>query len=329
MGLFDKLFNKDPLADPVIKKYFEIIRGMWYTFSSDDFKKDISNITIRRYVEYFLGEPCNEEKLGKALELFNMSLTDYPRGKTQTILTDFRKSLINSTKYCCNRYEAYRMFRQEELDDATKKYNKVLDTIKDDVNYKHFSQGIEKMECGDTAVDIVIADSFIDGNPITRKLVLEYFIDTLIGRMKSEKYKKLYDINNDIALIALKAIHFEKHGNNKKEYSTITDDDYRNLVLSDPYYKKAVDDHPFEKEEYINKFIKAIKNGTVFCSLHTTFKKYYHINGVDDYFCDAVCNLTWKEITKNKWVNADGEDITNSKNIVDIEIILYTYLENS
>lgn len=346
MGLFDKLrdtvdnaknsINKaiesvqntnDPLSDPVVKQYFEIICGMRKTFLSTGPEAVTNNEKAKKYIEYFLGAPCDREKLERALELYNLSRNDSPSQKTETIVSDFRKSLTKSTRYQLNKYQAQKMFCQREIELATEEYNRVIDVIKENPNYIHFSQGIRKMQYSSAIKDIVIYNSFCEGNPIIKHIVLEFFIDSLLGRINSETYNTLYDSRDDVALVVLKALHFEKYGQQKEGYTTITDNDYRNFVLGVPYYNRVIEDNPFDKEEYISKFVKRLKSCQVFHGVYSSFKNCFHISSIDDYFCDSVCYLTWKSITQVcNWTNADGENISKSKNMEDIFYILLTYL---
>ena len=89
----------------------------------------------------------------------------------------------------------------------------------------------------------------------------------------------------------------EPYGGDKENYTSITDEDYRKFVLSVNYYKNEIDDNPFDKEEYIVRFAEGIKKREVFYMVDTSFgRECFHIRCIDDYFCDAVCNLAWKVI---------------------------------
>ena len=331
MGLFD-IFKKEknPLEDEIVKKYFEIICGMRHTFLATGREAITDNKRAKNYVEYFLGTECDQEKLEKTLELYNVSQTDYPNGKTETILSDFRRSLTKSTNYTLDRFEAYKMFCPEEIEAVEIEYSKVLDIIKDNVNYKHFSQGIRSIKASNTAKHIVIAKSFCEGNAITQEVIFEYLIDDFVSRMNNDTYTKLHNCRDDIALLVLKALHFEKYSANEVNYKSISDDSFTNFVSNVVYYKKAIDDHPFEKESYIEKFANCIKNGKIIDGVYTSFgRDCFHITSVNDYFCDAVCNHAWKVISKKyNWQNHDGENISNSKNPQDIFDIICCYLEN-
>ena len=205
-----------------------------------------------------------------------------------------------------------------------------VNVIKDNANYRFFSQGLSKMHCDSIVKDIVIANSFCEGNPITRKVVLEYFIDTVVGRMNSETYTSLYDVTDDISLIVLKALHFEEYGKSREGYTTVTAQEYRDFVLNVNYYKGVIDKNPFDKEKYIEKFINKISQRQAVSGVYSSFKECHHITCVDNYFCDALCNLAWKAIAGvADWLNAYDENISNSRNVSDVFDILVTYFENT
>ena len=65
MGIFNKLYNNYvPLSDDVERKYYEIAYGL---FSSG---RSFNYSGIKKYVEFHLGQPCDEEKLKNALANF-------------------------------------------------------------------------------------------------------------------------------------------------------------------------------------------------------------------------------------------------------------------
>lgn len=334
MGLFDKLLKAkpeakpgNPLADPVVKQYFEIICGMRSSFLSSGEEPVSGNARAKKYLEYFLGTPCDTEKLKQALVLYNQSRTDYPTNDIESVLSNFRKSLKNSTTYRLERYEAANLFLQDEIAAATIEYDKVLDVIKDNVNYKHFSQGLDNMSFGGTIKDIVISTSFLDGNTITKKLVFDYLISIYVGRMTNSTYTAISNYTDDIALLALKAVHFEKYKGCRADYTTISDEDCRAFVLEEPAYKTAIDDHPFETEKYVTRFVDRMKKAGVFVGTYTSFDfKCYRIGCVDDYFCDAVCNWVWKEISDSETWMKNEEDISESNDPSDVFSIVFTYL---
>lgn len=341
MGLFDKLksaidtatdaINKsiessqksnDPLSDLTVKRYFEIICGMRHTFLVTGPEKVTGNEKAKNYLEHFLGGSCDIEKLERALELYNLSREDYPSSKEATIVSDFRKLLRDSTEYDMDRYEACKLFCQKEIEAVTIEYNRVIDVIKDNINYDHFVQGLKKIDCDASIKDVVVYNSFAEGNPITRQLMFDFFCNSFTSLITNVNYKALYGIHDDIAKVVLKALHFEKCGESKEGYTSVTDDKYYNFVMNTSYYNEEINDHPFDKDEYTEKFIKQIKESKALSKIG------YSVIFREDYYCDLACNYMWKTIVQTgSWVN-NGEDISNSTKEQDVFNILCHYFKN-
>ena len=318
----------DPLADQTVKKYFEILCGMRQTFRNAG-RTQMPDLTKKRFIEYFLNDVCDEEAFDKANELFVCSTKDFSsRNDSDWGLAKIRETAENSRKYCMDEHEAYRKFCQEEIATATIAYNNILEVIKDNVNYLHFSQGMRKMNCDYIIQQIVISDSFCEGNPITQQLVMEYLVDSYIARYSECIRDGMgYRAGDDIALLIIKALHFEQYGHDRKNYKIIDHEVYRKFVTDVSFYKKSIDNHPFDTEEYIEKFASRIKNeGKIFGVPYTSLKGRFYINNVENYFCDAACNMLWKYITRMKtWLNEEGKDISESQEYNDLFLILVNY----
>lgn len=314
----------NPLDDPIIRKYFAIANGMWFSLKT---KPKVDDAKTRKYFAHFLGEECDLEKLQQVSRLFELSLQDYCGDPNGRAARDYRYSIKNSDTYKIECHQAHRMFCQDEIEKAKQEYQNVLDVIKDNVNYEHFSQGMRKVSGGQFIKNIVIADSFLDGNPITQELVLFHLLEVYIDKMNDETHNNLYDYHDDVALLVLKAFHFEKFDGNKESYTTIADEDYRNFVLNVGYYKSEIDDNPFDKEEYTQEFAQGIKKRKVFDSY--LGDGIYHIECENDYFCDAVCNLAWKAMASSRdWTNEKGENVSDSTDLDTVFRIVCAYLEN-
>ena len=322
---------ENPLADEKIKKYFEIICNMKNSLPKFE-DAAIEKEKAKKYIEYFLEGVCDEEKLENALALYHVSNVTYPSNEIEKELRRASMEVEEKGTYRLGKIKARKLFCQEEIATAMQEYNKILEVIKDNVNYLHFSQGMRKMECDYTIQLIVIADSFCSGNPITQKLIIEYLIDSYIARYnKYVDQGSGYHAGDDISLLIIKALHFEKYGHDRANYPDVDDESYRDLVMNVNYYKETIDNHPFDTEMYIEKFANRIKkDGEIFGVPYTSFKgRFYIEKAVDGYFTDAACNLLWKEIAKKKtWLNKDGEDISQTRNYNDLFLIFFTYFSD-
>lgn len=352
MGLFDKLREvvntvvdstqgtSDPLSDDVVKKYYEMIYGMRTSLTWSGNESADENSRARRYVEFLLGESCDNEKFKKAVELINLSRTDYPKTKLEEQLKAFNKSLKEEKKYGCKMDIAYNVCYKELVEEFQSEYDRIIDVIKDDVNCKLFGQGIRKRihekyvekigySMTEDITQIVIANSFLEGNSVTRKVVLDYLLDIYNNRVNNRKIDEFENRASQIEKMALKALHFEKYGKDKTGYISITDDDCRKFILNDASYKKKLAEHPFDQETYIERYIKNIMEWSVFRKDYSSYDKdtLFWFGVCDDYFIDAACNLVWREIAKEytECVNDAGENVSESKNITDVVNMLCDY----
>ena len=196
MGLFDKLKNimnassneGDPLQDEIVKKYFDIIYDMrtsrgWFETEIAD-----ANSRAKKYIELVLGETCDEARFVKAVELINLSRTDYPNTKLEKQMVDYRKSL--NKEYVARDYKsaygvdikrACEACYSELLAEIKSKYEAAI--VADD-DCKSFNDIIRKYilnqyrDTQDSSVVkdcscVAIMDSFFEGNEFTQKIVLQ------------------------------------------------------------------------------------------------------------------------------------------------------------
>ena len=320
--------NVDPLMDETVRKYFEILCGTGQNYRKwDEFP--MAELRAKRFVEHFLNDVCDERILEKAKELFKRSNL-FGDSNEDRELRKHADEAAKSGEYSMEECEAYRKFCQEEIDAATAEYNNILEVIKDNVNYIHFSQGLNKMKCDYAIKLIVIADSFYGGNPITQEVIKQYLIDSYRARINDESSKEYHYAGDDLALLIVRALHFEKYGHNRENYKTASDEEYRDFVMTVDEYKRAIDNHPFEKELYTERFVERITQSRVFNSRNTYVAgPSVYLNDKDDYFCDAVCHYLWNEIVrKGAWVNEDGENITDTRDYNELFGIWVTYFTN-
>lgn len=320
----------DPLSDPVVKTYFEIICGMVITFKLSANLAVTGNERAKKYVEFFIKQSCDETKLEKALELYNLSMNENSNNKIEKILCEHKRSIRYSHEYLIEDiFEAYRTFYSDEIKNAQSKYDYVIDVIKNDLNIKQFREGISKIG-NSQIVSIIMYDRFCEGCQVTRRIVLNYLYD---------KYLRMYsngrEIRWNIALFVIKALHFEKYGLGTTSYnSNISEDEFRNFVLSTTPFKTEINKHPFDIEKYTNDFIKSIKDSDIYnfgdkykITTSTLYLDSFDIIFSKTYLCDLACYLAWKEVKDSKiWVDNDEVDISESKEYQDVFAIMYSFL---
>ena len=202
MGLFDKLKNimntssneGDPLQDEIVKKYFNIIYDM--RMSRGWFETEIADANSRdkRYIEFVLGETCDEGRFVKAVELINLSRTDYPNTKLEKRMVDYRNSLYEEYKardyksaFGVDIKRACEACYPELLAEIKSKYEAAIVADDDcksfnDVVKKYLFDPYRNPEGYDFCIDsdiikdcicVAIMDSFFEGNKFTQKVVLQ------------------------------------------------------------------------------------------------------------------------------------------------------------
>ena len=343
MGLFSKKPSLKDLKDETVKKYYEIIYGMlrnttWYGNESAD-----EDSRAHKYVEYVLGGPCDEKKLKDAVELINISRTNYPSTKLENELKEYNKELRTLNKYTCDRLTAYKVCYPELVEEVKLKYNQILDVVKDYDDVKHFCFGIHKQisESESWKQDLVndcfyisMRDSLLEGNPVTIKNLFTLFTDVLYRRKNQlVEYDVCLFIHVAISF-ALHALQFEKYGKNRDEYVTLSLEDFQKAVMRFPLLVKDIEKHPFEKEQYAQQHAEKIQEASAFNMYYSSYyKQYLYFEKcfvVDEYFDDALCYYVWKEIAKEYVgsTNENGDDISKSRDPIDIVNMLYDYLNN-
>lgn len=220
MGLFDKLkgavdiakdtINKaiesmqeenisadveDPLQDEIVKKYYDIIYDMRMSLGWFGEESSEVNSRAQKYIELVLDEAYDEERFVKAVELINLSKTDYPKNKFEEKMVNYRKSLYPA--YATRDYKSIYGFDlktvceacyAELLAEIKSKYWAMLDAIEDDESCENFDDFLRKYIFDiyrggqDSSVvkdclSVAIMDSFFEGNEITKGVLSELSID--------------------------------------------------------------------------------------------------------------------------------------------------------
>lgn len=356
-----------PLLDEETKKYYEIIYWMkrnqnWYENETTD-----ENSRARKYIELMLGESCDEEKFVTAVEMTNMGVIDNPKTMLEKQvkklkdelnnelkgITDKRKEGLSEEadslyKYKCETEKAYRVCYIHLIEEIKVLYNGILDVIKDNVECKHFIEGFNKrilekykneFKHLDMCIYIVISDSFLEGNSVTKELLFYFFVDILNNRINNPSPKEYVAKGTLVYSLALRAVHFENCS--EGEYAPISHEECEKFVLDCPAYIKEIENHPFEKEEYTKKFANNVRNAYSFEPRFSSFEEYeeyissYHHSALTwvkcskTYFHDALANFVWKEIAEEYTETTDENGIImgESKDPMVVANMIYNYIK--
>ena len=283
--------------------------------------------TIKNYIEYHSGEACDVEKLHSILnnyfdkssnsEEFSRfsSIRDYfilrnnlqnkkiPSKKIEN-LVEINKELDRTQAYVCSKDAILDICFKDAINEIKAKFDNVLTIVEEYRDSKFLDEGLGRIrkECNETLpstladsiIKKVFLDSFYSGNSIITKCSVNFFIRYAV--IEHAEAFGLSDCFPHFSALSLKALHFEHYGNNKENYSPITDEECRDFVLNNKLYTDALRSHPFDKDEYINKFVAEIKEACNYISNYFFLRDLDYAVSEDAHFIDNICNLAWKKI---------------------------------
>lgn len=350
MKLFDKLIEKTkqfldktklfgehekPLFESeAVKMYYEIIYGMSKCVDSIWLSVAKAAEIVKRYIESQTSDACNESEIQTALELFEKS-RGYDKSELALRLKEYNKELEEKDNYVNKDFDIITLCYANELALIKNEYKKFLDTCAEfptttvdnptfplESNIKEHIIQVHSKTIGEyevtAIINKVIRDSFYEGNELTQRLLTNYLYYTI-----SERRVNRLSPLNALKIVALRAVHFEQHGGNRENYITLSDDEIRDFALRDRETNKKIANDPLGREKIRERFIN---------DMHTDFLWSYDRPSViwtmnrKDYFVDSLCNLAWKESIRNRcWKNADGVDITDSKDIIEVSDMIASY----
>lgn len=193
---------------------------------------------------------------------------------------------------------------KDAINDIKAKFDNVLTIVEEYGEFKFLDEGLGRIrkKCNeklpstlaDSIIKKVFLDSFYSGNPIITKCSVNFFIHYAV--VKHADAFGLSDCFPHFSALSLKALHFEHYGNNKENYSPITDEECRDFVLNNKLYTDALRSHPFDKDEYVNKFVAEIKEACNYISKYFFLRDLDYAVSEDAHFIDNICNLAWKKI---------------------------------
>lgn len=283
--------------------------------------------TIKNYIEHHSGEACDVEKLHSILndyfdkssnsEEFSRfsSIRDYsilrsnlqnkkiPSKKIENLI-EINKELDRTQAYVCSRDAILDICFKDAINDIKAQFDNVLTIVEEYGESKFLEEGLGRIRkeyneklpstLADSIIKKIFLDSFYSGNSIITKCSVNFFIHYAV--VKHAEAFGLSDCFPHFAALSLKALHFEHYGNNKENYSPITDEECRDFVLNNKFYADALRSHPFDKDEYVNKFVAEIKEACNYISNYFYLRDLDYAVSEDAHFIDNICNLAWKKI---------------------------------
>ncbi|MBQ2829333.1 MAG: hypothetical protein IJF20_08840 [Clostridia bacterium] len=338
MGLFDKLksaidtaadtINKsieasqkanDPLADPMVKKYYEVTYGLIKTIGRANYD------AIKKYIEYHLGEPCDETMLQKALEcywgypLYHIITENTFSENKQKKIEEVNRLLDTLNLYRCGKEEAYDICFKKEIKEITSEFENVLNVV-DEYSFKHLEEGMNRIRTNhyeniglktySGIIHMVVKKKFLENNPSVETILV-----TCLERA-TYKYRKINGAFR-ISSIVLRALHFEKFGNSEEGYESITEDECLDFVANNKYFKtkakELTEKNPFDMIDYNARFANSIIDADIMSGTYSKdqFAKtecWMPDYKTEPYYTDKVCNLYWKHIKDNYEENIIGSN---------------------
>ena len=296
------------LQDDTLKQYYTIVSTLLEAIKPDNIDLD----GAKKFIEFHTQQRCKSQKLKYALEFTKIKGAKEKLGITSDD--------INKYKY--SKQEAYNIIYSEIIESIKTDCKEVFDVVAS-YGAKHFEEGLsKKIELYKKKIGTkltqeffrqAIQDMYFEGDKTTK--------DTLLNRMNQYSYDArmltyyhtgdiINTLPNQVASIVLRALHFEKHGQNREKYKAITIDDCLEFVSNCKLFKDAVEEavanDPFNvnKNELLHSKAKEIFN--VFESIKTNNSWYLPCDS-ESYYADALCNgfLKWIATSYKKEVSTD------------------------
>lgn len=310
MGFLDKLnnllqntlTNQAPLTDPTERKYYEIAFNVLRLIHVGNYQ------AIKKYVDFTLGMPCDEERLKGALKhiknrvtdgetyYLNYSDSDLQAGKNKEVC-EISKEILKRVPFAelsSQKAQAFCVCFDDQIDHIKSEIAKALDMPLETASKVFLNQAIGKikadLKCNDFLLYLAFKQSFLGDNGVKDAVVQHYF--NVLERRAKEKDVPVY-----FGSMALKAANFESFGEKEKEYQTLSESECTKYIKNhDAFAGQPFDEYPL----LIVEFVAKIQKSSAFYDDKTyqifDLKKFWDVCSEDDYFMDAVCYSGWLKI---------------------------------
>ncbi len=344
MGFFDKLRNtvkgkmeeaaagqaakNNPFVDPVVEQYFDVLAGMAACFHFDRFEAE-HKPKAKLYITHWLKCECDDVKLQKAMDLCNRGREKNMSTTYDITLTKHWENAYTSKKYRCDYLEGTQLLYPEKIENAELELDHVLDVIKDNIDCRHFAQGMSKIDVHSSIKHHVISNAIIAKNPVILEYVFQYFTENYTNRVNAGD-----KVSFPIARMAMITSHFETYGGDPSSYPPISDEEYEDFICNTAAFKKIVDDNPFEKEKQILKLRARIEEAPVLDLKHASYYKQsglfdsqYYLGFSTTYALHAACHYVITKISNIQQWTLEDDDVTGTTDATTLFYILNTYFK--
>ena len=299
MGFLDKLLNafQKPLTDPTEKQYYEIAFNLLRVIRAARYP------VIKKYVDFKIGTPCDEELLKRALVYIKQNRqadgevcylnssdeSDLIAAKNPEIY-EISKEIIKRVPYaeiCLLKEQAYCVCYDDEINQVKSEITKVLNMPLENASKVFLNQAIGKiktdLKCNDFLLYLAFKQSFFEDNGVKAAVLQHYF--NVLERRAKEKNVPVY-----FSGMALRTANYEKSGEIETGYQT----------FSNSECEKYLKGHDAFIGQPIGRYVDSVKKASAFYDEKTyqifDLKNFWDDCSKDDYFMDAVCYFGWLKI---------------------------------
>lgn len=317
--------------DEVAKQYYTIVCGLLDSINPNGATFD----NVKQHIECHIKQSCDAEKINFVLTFFIYN------GKYYFINNKYYKligiSIADINKYKLSKEEVYRMC-YPEIFESIKSECKELFSTATSYGIEHFDTGWVRRDRESNYANKIGVE---ERNHLYRQVVQELFFEgeesvvkTLCNRFDcysatarnyywaryggvTSVQKAMPIVAEHAGAVAVRALHFEKYGHNRKEYNPLTEDECREMISNSESFKRVVGQimgiDPFRYKEWSNGVVKSKFDIFDWIQKEAKVESYYSSKceylpfDAECYYADALCHAFWKYVEK-RYQNVNSMD---------------------
>lgn len=315
--------------DEVAKRYYTIVCGLLDSIdraTCDD---------VKQYIECHIKQSCDAEKINFILKFLNQN------GKYYFINEKYYKligvSIEDINQYKLSKEEAYRI-RYSGLFENIKAECKEIFSIATSYGVEHFDKGWVRRDWENKYANTIgvevrnylyrqaVQELFFEGEASVVEILCNRF-DCYSATARNyywARYGGVHSVQKAMPIVAkhagavaVRTLHFEKYGQDRKGYKPLTEDECRDMISNSEPFKRAVGQimgiDPFGYKEWANGEVES--KFAIFDWIQKEVKaQSYYSSGceylpsdAEYYYADALCNAFWKYVEK-RYQNVNSMD---------------------